>query len=108
MNERPTPYEALLQAVQSAGSQSELARICGVSQNSVWKWVQSGKRLPAEYVLAVEGATGIDRNHLRPDIYPLGLQEGRPFSPAERTVGEGASIDPFNRGAVLNQEEQAA
>lgn len=33
--------------------------------------MQSGKRLPAEHVLAVEAATGVSRHLLRPDIYPL-------------------------------------
>ncbi|KNH02633.1 hypothetical protein J121_417 [Qipengyuania citrea LAMA 915] len=32
--------------------------------------MQSGKRLPAEYVLRVEAATDISRHDLRPDIYP--------------------------------------
>ena len=66
-----TPFEALTLAVQRAKGQSALARICGVTQPAVWKWLQSGKRLPAEYVLAVEAATGVSRYLLRPDIYPL-------------------------------------
>lgn len=48
-----------------------MARICGLAQPSVWKWLQSGKRLPAEHVLKVEAATGVSRHLLRPDIYPL-------------------------------------
>lgn len=70
MDETLTPFEALKQAVESAGSQSALARICGVTQTAVWKWLQSGKRLPAEYVLKAEAATGVSRHALRPDIYP--------------------------------------
>jgi DNA-binding transcriptional regulator YdaS (Cro superfamily) len=66
-----TPFEALTQAVELAGSQAELARICCISSTAVWKWVQSGKRIPAEYVLCVEQATGVSRHLLRPDIYPL-------------------------------------
>jgi DNA-binding transcriptional regulator YdaS (Cro superfamily) len=66
-----TPFEALQLAVSRAGSQSEMARICGVSQPAVWKWLQSSKRLPAEYVLGVEAATGVSRHVLRPDIYPV-------------------------------------
>ena len=65
-----TPFEALSAAVSKAGSQSELARICRVSQPSVWKWLQSSKRLPAEHVLEVERVTGVSRHDLRPDIYP--------------------------------------
>ena len=53
------------------GNQSELARICGVKQPTVWGWLNKGRGvLPAEYVLKVEEATGIARHELRPDIYP--------------------------------------
>lgn len=65
-----TPFEALKNAVEIAGSQSAFARLCGVSQPTVWKWLQSAKRLPAEQVLKVEAATGVSRHELRPDIYP--------------------------------------
>lgn len=51
-------------------TQQALADICGVTQTAVWKWLQSSKRLPAEYVLRVEAATGVSRHDLRPDIYP--------------------------------------
>lgn len=63
-------FEALQAAVEAAGSQSELARICGLSQPAIWKWLQSSKRVPAEYVLRIEARTGVSRHHLRPDIYP--------------------------------------
>lgn len=45
--------------------------ICGVRQPAVSKWLQSGKRLPAGHVLAVEAATNVSRHLLRPDLYPL-------------------------------------
>lgn len=67
-----TPFEALRLAVERANGQSGLARICGVSQTAVWKWLQSSKRMPAEYVLRAEAATGVPRYCLRPDIYPRG------------------------------------
>lgn len=73
MVETLTPFEALLRAVDILGTKSELARVCGVSPTAVWKWVQSSKRLPAEYVLRVEAATGVSRHWLRPDIYPVDL-----------------------------------
>lgn len=65
-----TPFEALQAAVDKAGSQAEIARIAGVSTTAVWKWVQSSKRVPAEFVLKIEAATGVSRHDLRPDIYP--------------------------------------
>jgi TorA maturation chaperone TorD len=55
----------LNEAVRAAGGISELARQIGISQPSVSNWT----RVPAERVLAVEAATGIDRRVLRPDLY---------------------------------------
>lgn len=65
-----TPFEALQQAVSKAGSQAEIARIAGVSTTAVWKWMQSSKRVPGEFVLKIEAVTGVSRHDLRPDIYP--------------------------------------
>jgi len=65
-----SPFEALEQAVAIAGSQAALGKICGVSQTAVWKWLQSSKRVPAEYVLPIAVATGVSCCALRPDIYP--------------------------------------
>lgn len=70
MSYNPSPFEALENAVSAAGSQAALGKICDVSQTAVWKWVQSSKRVPAEYVLRIEAALGISRHLLRPDIYP--------------------------------------
>jgi DNA-binding transcriptional regulator YdaS (Cro superfamily) len=71
MVDKPTPFEALQLAIAKAGSQAEIARIAEVSTTAVWKWVQSSKRVPAEFVLKIEAATGVSRHDLRPDIYPL-------------------------------------
>jgi DNA-binding transcriptional regulator YdaS (Cro superfamily) len=73
-----TPNQALRRAIEIAGSQSALARICAVSQAAVWKWLAKGKHLPAEHVLRVEKATGVSRTLLRPDLYPDGLDVRRP------------------------------
>jgi DNA-binding transcriptional regulator YdaS (Cro superfamily) len=64
-----TGLQLALSAIE--GNQSELARICGVAQPTVWGWINKGRGvLPAEYVLAVEKATGVSRHDLRPDLYP--------------------------------------
>ena len=55
----------LSEAIQAAGGVSELARRVGISQPSVSNW----DKIPAERVLVVEAATGIDRKVLRPDLY---------------------------------------
>lgn len=57
--------QGLEQAVRAAGGVSELARQIGISQPSVSNWT----RIPAERVLNVEAATGVDRKILRPDLY---------------------------------------
>jgi DNA-binding transcriptional regulator YdaS (Cro superfamily) len=100
MDPTPTPFEALQTALDQAGGQSGLARICEVSQPAVWKWLQSTKRLPAEYVLRVEAATGISRHYLRPDIYPLELPAITKL-PTWQGVDSGASRVSFhNEGAL--------
>jgi len=70
MSTEITPFEALQQIIDAAGSQSKLAAALGVSSTAAWKWVQSSKRLPAEYVLTAERLYGVSRHDLRPDIYP--------------------------------------
>jgi TorA maturation chaperone TorD len=56
---------ALDEAIRAAGGVGALARKIGISQPSVSSW----PRVPAERVLSVESATGIDRTILRPDLY---------------------------------------
>jgi TorA maturation chaperone TorD len=56
------------EAIRAAGSVSELARRLGISQPSVSNWT----RIPADRVVAVEEATGVGRNLLRPDLFQRG------------------------------------
>jgi DNA-binding transcriptional regulator YdaS (Cro superfamily) len=62
---------ALAQAVRAAGSQSAFGRLVGKRQSTVREWLMTD-RLPAEHVLAIEAATGVPKEQLRPDIYPVG------------------------------------
>lgn len=64
-----TPHDALREAVSIIGSQAATARLLGVAQPSVWKWLDRAKELPAQHVRAVEAATGIAKEELRPDLY---------------------------------------
>ena len=95
-----TPYEALMAAVDKAGSQSALARLVGCSNTAVWKWVQSSKRMPAEFVLKAEAATGVSRHALRPDIYPVEVPHA---PPAWRGVDRGNGHDYFQNGGNLQR-----
>ena len=55
----------LERAIDAAGGVAQLARKIGVAQPSVSNWA----RVPAQRVIAVEGATGVSRKVLRPDLY---------------------------------------
>lgn len=62
--------QALRNAMKIVGSGAKLAKLCGVSQPQVFKWLN--KRIPAERVILIEKATNgiVKRWELRPDIYP--------------------------------------
>jgi TorA maturation chaperone TorD len=53
------------EAIRAAGGVGALARKIGISQPSVSNW----SRIPADRVIAVEAATGIDRSVLRADLF---------------------------------------
>lgn len=57
---------ALTEAITSAGGVRRLAALLGLSHAAVSQW----PRVPTNRVLAVEAATGVTRERLRPDIYP--------------------------------------
>jgi DNA-binding transcriptional regulator YdaS (Cro superfamily) len=59
---------ALALAVRAAGSQSAFGRLVDKRQSTVREWLLAD-RLPGEYVLAIEAATGIAKEQLRPDLY---------------------------------------
>ncbi|MBV9347377.1 MAG: molecular chaperone TorD family protein [Pseudolabrys sp.] len=62
----------LSEAIRAVGGVSELARKIGISQPSVSNW----SRVPADRIVAVESATGIDRTVLRPDLYGASIAGG--------------------------------
>jgi len=55
----------LKRAVKAAGSVHALARLLGISHNSILKW----RRIPATRIVKIEQVTGIGRELLRPDLY---------------------------------------
>lgn len=64
-----TPQEAIIKAVEIAGSQHLLAAQIGCSQANVSKMIKAGKASPA-YVLSIEEATAVSRHDLAPLFYP--------------------------------------
>jgi DNA-binding transcriptional regulator YdaS (Cro superfamily) len=70
--------EALKRACGLAGGQKPLADRIGTTQSQVWYWLEKSKRgVPAEFVLPIERETGVPRSELRPDLWPVEVEESR-------------------------------
>lgn len=54
-------------AAKTNGGLVGLARKLEISPKSFYSWT----RVPAERVIAFEGLSGVDRETLRPDLYPV-------------------------------------
>jgi DNA-binding transcriptional regulator YdaS (Cro superfamily) len=67
----PTRFEALQQVASNFPSHQAMGAAFGVTQPTVWRWINQAKQMPAQYVLTAEALTGVSRHHLRPDIYPV-------------------------------------
>jgi len=78
----------------AAGGPSRVARMVGVSRSAVSQW----SRIPIEHVLAIEAATGIPREELRPDVYTKGRRRRRTY-PLRRAG------DVIDAGPVLHIPE---
>ena len=59
-----TPLE---RAIESAGGATALAGVLGISANAPVMWKTRGN-VPAEYCPAIEKATGVSCEELRPDV----------------------------------------
>jgi DNA-binding transcriptional regulator YdaS (Cro superfamily) len=60
-------------AIEILGSQTEAAKILGIKQAAVWKWLQKSPPMVSEgKALPLAKATGyrITPHQLRPDMYP--------------------------------------
>ena len=55
-------------AIEAAGGQTALGRLIGKTQSVIRYWMLIGQP-PAEEARAIEKATGIPREELRPDIF---------------------------------------
>jgi DNA-binding transcriptional regulator YdaS (Cro superfamily) len=86
-----TRFEALKAARAAFPTEQAMAAALGVSQPTIWRWLNQSKQLPAEYVLKIEAATGVSRHDLRPDIYPrecmVDRQVGARFTGVDRYAG---------------------
>ncbi len=71
-----TPEQiALIEAINAAGGQSELARKLSVSsgravkQQQVWNWLNREKKPSVKLAPFIEKVTGISKERLRPDVF---------------------------------------
>ncbi|NQY33603.1 MAG: helix-turn-helix domain-containing protein [Alteromonadaceae bacterium] len=60
----------LMKAVKKLGSQTKLAAAINTTQQNIWWWLYEANSINAEFVIAIEKASGVSRHELRPDIYP--------------------------------------
>ncbi len=62
--------KAFYRAIKTVGSIRALAEKinCDPARVTMWK---HRKKIPAEFVIAIEKASGVSRHLLRPDIYPV-------------------------------------
>ncbi|HVW74607.1 MAG TPA: YdaS family helix-turn-helix protein [Rhizomicrobium sp.] len=72
MADGETGIAALAKAVKLIGSQMKTGRAIGVSGQAVSEVLRRGRRVPAEWCLKLEKATGgkVTANALRADLYP--------------------------------------
>lgn len=92
----------LQQALASVGSVSALADRLGISQPAVSGW----SRVPAERVLAVEAASGVSREVLRPDLYEA-AERRRAATGARDGVDEARAQEYRLLGLLLRQAPTA-
>ena len=78
MAEGETGIAALAKAVKLLGSQIKTGKAIGVSGQAVSEVLRRGRRVPAEWCLKLEKATGgqVTANALRADLYPKEADDG--------------------------------
>ncbi|RTL07348.1 hypothetical protein EKK58_02215 [Candidatus Dependentiae bacterium] len=64
---RKKQNHGVAEAVEKTGSTRQLARLCGVTQPSVMKWLHTN--CPAERAVQIENITGVPRESIRPDLW---------------------------------------
>lgn len=66
-----TPKQALLDAIEVAGSQTNLSKLLGLNNASqVSSMVNRDKQASIKWCLKISQVTGIPCHELRPDVYP--------------------------------------
>jgi DNA-binding transcriptional regulator YdaS (Cro superfamily) len=84
MTQTPTRFEALKMVRAAFPTEQAMADAFGVSQPTIWRWLNQSKQIPAEHVLQAEAVSSIPRHLLRPDIYPVDLPPAPVFHGVDR------------------------
>jgi DNA-binding transcriptional regulator YdaS (Cro superfamily) len=79
MQNGATGMAALAKAVALLGSQVKTARAIGVTPQAVSEVLRRGLRVPAEWCLKLQAATGgaVTAHDMRPDLYPREADDDR-------------------------------
>src|SRR5262249_28268912 len=72
----------LTRAIEKAGSMGKLARMLGISQQAVSQW----REVPTRHIIAIETATGVPREILRPDLYRRRRRKIAALAPRQKSV----------------------
>ncbi len=58
-------------AIKILGSQTALAKACGVKQGNVWNWLYRDKKITLENAFKIEKATKgkVTQKDMRPDLF---------------------------------------
>lgn len=91
-----TRFEALKAVRAKFPTEQAMADALGVSQPTIWRWLNQSKQIPAPHVLAAERLSGVSRHDLRPDIYPREVMTdrhvGTRFTGVDRHAGSRQQI----------------
>lgn len=90
---------AVDEAVEAAGGLDAFQQRLGVSRRTVFLWKQHG--VPAERAPAVEAATGVTRQRLRPDLWPESMTPANSQTDAPDTLTQNRAGAFALLGALL-------
>lgn len=98
-----TPPELLRREIHRAGSEARLATAAGCSQVAINKAKRAGSVSPW-MALRLEAATGVPRQHWRPDLWP---ENGAPGETPEQALPERAAPWPPHHARIAGFRKPA-
>ena len=80
-------------AIKKAGTQEDLARICGVSQSAVSQWATAQSLPSPKYVALILRELGVDLRSFHPEVFYMNDHTLPPFSPEPKETSSGNQKD---------------